>query len=69
MRRHIEKGASYPSGHRAADVESVHVAMPIDVPAVVDMGDGMDIEALLERQVGELSVFDGCSGTNRNARG
>ena len=53
--RRIEKGASYPSGHRAADVESVPVAMPIDVPAVVDMGDDMNIEALLERQLESLA--------------
>ena len=57
VRRRIEKGAFYPSGHRAADVESVPVTMPIDVPAVVNMGDSMNIEALLERQFGELSVL------------
>ena len=51
-----------PSGHRAADVESVPVAVPIDFPAVVDMGDDMNIDALLERQVGELSMLMGALG-------
>ena len=31
--------------------------MPIDVPAAGDMGDDMNIEALLERQVVELSML------------
>ena len=37
VRRRIERGASYLSEHRAAYVESVPVAMPIDVPAVVEV--------------------------------
>ena len=53
----FEGGASSSSGHRAADPESVPMAMPIDAPAVVDMAGDMDIKALLEKQVGELGML------------
>ena len=57
VRRRIEKGASSSSGHRASDPESVPMAMVIDVPSVVDVAADMDIEALLEKQVGELGML------------
>ena len=38
------------------DVDSVFVAMPTNVLALVDMGEDMNIEALLKRQIGELSI-------------
>ena len=62
VRRRVEGGASSSSGHRAAALESVPMAMPIDVPAFVDVAADMDIEALLEKQVGELGMLMTASG-------
>ena len=57
VRRLIEQGASSSIGHRASAPESVPMAIPNDVPAVVDMAADTDIEALLEKQVGELGML------------
>ena len=69
VRRRIEKGVSSSSGHRASAPEYVSMAMPIDVPAVVDMASGMDIEAMFEKQVGRAWHVDDCFGPNRKTRG
>ena len=41
----------------ASALESVPMARPRNVPAVVDMAADMNIEALLEKQAGELGML------------
>ena len=62
MRRRIEKGC-FGSERTQSIRESVPMAMPEDVPAVVDMATDMDIEVLLEKQVCMLMITLGQTET------